>query len=952
MTQTQRASQIPVMTPRASHNGSNLPSALPQLGLVPPSRYPSVSGSPTLPSPGSSPSPPSNGGGNTPFRTFRNFLSFGTSSKHTPSPSLPSAIPKSHFSTLGPLRRSVNVERRASSPQLVRRSEDDYVLTIDVPRPGDEKSPNTRLSKSSDPSTTSRSPLSCSQSLVAESTASPAGTPAVHTSELSTILEAETSGISKHLPSLDSSQAESERESDISPNAFQPRALYPPPRNTRHGSSSPSNDTSALDLSTSKLRSEVLAALSESGGKQDWLNGVVVDDVPSDCAISRERTPESPDTSFSLNSLDPDLAALLSPNRVRGDSTEPAILVAIDAIPPPTSSPPVSPKRNAFFTATSPRPTTSSEVQASTSARRIPTSLSAAPRLRPNSSFLPPPITRSVSDRSGFTSAGMSAPPSPVTRTPPGRMSVSPDRPLSMISGSSRSRLLRASPRDTTTTANSTMRTLGSSENSEERGTSASRLMTPSRSYSANPSRPPLSRFHATPSSIWDAHSASPPSRAPSSIGTAPSRLQNHRPSLDIERPRLTGNLRARKRSTSVIENMVTAASPLHHPGSVPGPRNMTDWLGPRTAKAFAAAGLLDLDKDSPGSSSRPSSRFGTSRSSIDRDSRSRYTPSRMAYSEAGSTSSYGARSGSVSRAAGYPEGAVGPMGEMSPRTVFSSASTTPTSVSASSFHSEIQQLQDKHALETSALLNALADSQRTTHVLRDENGQLRERIQMLEDKLADAQERIQAILYSQPPAIPPNPVYSKRYASPGSSERRAFPTHSRKNSFLRARAEPSSYPDLHSSPDLPSANPETAYDVADAFKPPSRKRASTTSSMFALLPSNMSMIMKEERVSPDSFSQHSSSPPGSPTMVLARLHGGNSPGAYSSIPKPSPRRSFGHVAKKSASSAGNISPTTGSFSIMTSSPGSLYLRPEHERHLGDMPPLDLDSEEFDFDDS
>lgn len=170
MAHTQRASQIPVMTPRVSHNGSNLPSALPspQLGLVPPSRYPSVSGSPTLPSPTSSPPSASSGGGSTPFRTIRSFLSFGSSSKHAASPSLPSAIPKSHFSTLGPIRRSVQVERRASSPQLVRRSEDDYVLTIDVVRPGDEKPPNTRLPKSSDPSLASRSPLSRSHSPVAE----------------------------------------------------------------------------------------------------------------------------------------------------------------------------------------------------------------------------------------------------------------------------------------------------------------------------------------------------------------------------------------------------------------------------------------------------------------------------------------------------------------------------------------------------------------------------------------------------------------------------------------------------------------------------------------------------------------------------------------------------------------------------------------------------------------
>ena len=171
MADTHRASQIPVMSPRASHSGSNSLSALPSphLGLVPPSRYPSVSGSPSIVSPPTSPSPPSSGGGSTPFRTFRNFLSFGSSNKHSSSPSVPSAIPKSHFSTLGPIRRSVNVERRASSPQLARRSEDDYVLSIDVPRPGDEKPPNTRLSKSSNASPVSHSPFSDSQSSVAES---------------------------------------------------------------------------------------------------------------------------------------------------------------------------------------------------------------------------------------------------------------------------------------------------------------------------------------------------------------------------------------------------------------------------------------------------------------------------------------------------------------------------------------------------------------------------------------------------------------------------------------------------------------------------------------------------------------------------------------------------------------------------------------------------------------
>ena len=37
-----------------------------------------------------------------------------------------------------------------------------------------------------------------------------------------------------------------------------------------------------------------------------------------------------------------------------------------------------------------------------------------------------------------------------------------------------------------------------------------------------------------------------------------------------------------------------------------------------------------------------------------------------------------------------------------------------------------------------------------------------------------------------------------------------------------------------------------------------------------------------------------------------------------------------------------SISPTTAEFSMVTGSPGSLFLRPEHELLLGDMESLDL----------
>ncbi|KAI9060375.1 hypothetical protein FKP32DRAFT_1595454 [Trametes sanguinea] len=946
MADTKRTSQIPVMSPRASSFSS------PHLGLVPPSRYPSVSGSPTVPTPASSPSTSS---ANTPFRSLRNFLSFG-GGKQGSSPGT-SALPKSAFTALGPVRRSVQVERRVSSPQLnSRRSEDDYVLSINLPRPGDDRLTNTpRTQKTSDPGPDMpRSPLShTSHASGSQSPASDmqATATALGATELSTILESETSGISKHLPSLDTSHtshADDERDSaHTSPSGFLPLELQHlrlPSHDTRHGSRSPSTDTSPLDLSTSKLTSEVLAAMSASPTKQDWLDGVVVDDANFDAAISREQTPQHSDTSFNLNALDPDLAALLSPNKMT--DSEPALLVAIDAIPPPASSSPPSLKAPLSASPTSPR--RSFETQTSTPARRLPpASLSAAPR-RPTNSALPR-IVRSVSDRPTFAYAGKTGLPSPISRTPSGRaISHSPERPSSMgsiTSTHSQTRLQRTPSGEAQ--ANTSMRRTGTGGSSEVRKSAASRLMTPARpsalssATSASSSRPPLSRFNsAQGSSAWDAESISPSSRAPSSIGTAPSRLQDHRPSLDVDRPRPMG-IRTRKRSSSVIEHRVTATSPSYP--VPPGPR-ATDWLGPRTQKAFAAAGLLDFEKESPGSASRPASRFSTTRSSVERE-RSRYTPSRMAFSEAGSNSSWGARS--VSRATGYGDMPGGPSSESmsTPRTTFSSASTAPTSISASSsrhnMQSELQSLQERHALETGALLNALADSQRTTKMLREENDQLRERLQFLEDKLADAEDRIRQMQYTQaspPVSSAPRSAYTRRFATSALADNRTLSTHSRQGSFLRA--PPESYADHLSSPEPPTTSPETPVDHSDAYPRAMRQaRISATSSIFTPIPNNMSMIMQEDGVTPESFgsiSMHSSSPPGSPTMVLGRVQ--PPPPINTKVgPRPS------HVANKSvSSSAGNISPTTANFSMMTGSPGSLNLRPEHERHLGDMSNLDL----------
>ncbi|KAG2087042.1 hypothetical protein BD769DRAFT_1715008 [Suillus cothurnatus] len=235
-------------------------------------------------------------------------------------------------------------------------------------------------------------------------------------------------------------------------------------------------------------------------------------------------------------------------------------------------------------------------------------------------------------------------------------------------------------------------------------------------------------------------------------------------------------------------------SSPLTRGTHTPGPPTM-EWLGPRTVKAFAAAGLFDGEREEAGAmferdragsvrvnrfeqdregASSVLSRFNRDRegatsvmSRLDRDretSLGRYdrdrdystinryaslrdhAPSRAAFSEAASTSSFGTRSACATGNAGAGW-SPGPTFSSAARTAFS-GSTAPTSVSSgvgsgisagtgagvgNAMGANVRTLQEKHCLETSALLNALADSQEACRRLREENGMLRERLRVLE---------------------------------------------------------------------------------------------------------------------------------------------------------------------------------------------------------------------------
>ncbi|KAJ4476212.1 hypothetical protein J3R30DRAFT_3704752 [Lentinula aciculospora] len=236
----------------------------------------------------------------------------------------------------------------------------------------------------------------------------------------------------------------------------------------------------------------------------------------------------------------------------------------------------------------------------------------------------------------------------------------------------------------------------------------------------------------------------------------------------------------------------------------------LTEWLGPRTAKAFKAAGLLasqsndfvsnssrqsqsqfepnSLSLSAPSSPMRPRFRPTSSYASDISHSPDSPSPSQPFPSHAhtphprsssaaasaisarsgGSVRSASIRSGSVRSASTAPTSlstSISPSGPaqaardylmQSQNQHSSSTLNLPTSTSftssasvAGASPSEVQLLKDQHSVETSALLAALSDAQRTIRVLRLENVELREALTLAENK-QDSWERDRLHLKSQ----------------------------------------------------------------------------------------------------------------------------------------------------------------------------------------------------------
>lgn len=717
-------------------------------------------------------------------------------------------------------------------------------------------------------------------------------------------------------------------------------------------------------------------ALKEKPSRNGWLTGVVVEDAPDSRPASRNdreepevNIGEEPEESFHLDALDPDLAALLNPKRVRGKQPNFQTENPFASIRTPHQAEPIAlprifpPPSRAVTPQSRPSPLGSSPVEASpssaTGSARSQTSpvrtASHAPHAYPSlargapSRFMPR-LVRSVTDRALSVRGDRNV--EHATRAP-----SDPGLPLDDARrvSSDYSAYPKRSPVVPPLSSEFQPPPLPlPPPPPQHANTEPHRRVTPSRL--ATPARfgihaPPTSRLlrSALPASSASPRSAgtdspSPTLRASSAHGSAPEHLSRPRTSEDgaLEgrnraRERLGYTPRNRNRSLSVGEgNGERVASP--------GPHTATEWLGPRTAKAFAAAGLLERDVNNSGS------RYGSVRSlGGDRDQRA-LAPSRLAVSEAGSVASSW-RSGCVSRAMTHSEATTmtttttttghdsASTSTGAPRTTRSAESTAPTSISLSHhpqsrtpspqhkhYQVALQAMQEKHATETGTLLAALADAQHASQSLRAENAELAERIEDLEAELVDARAQLHARQYASSAAaaaMAPPPRSSSPHLQP--LARAVFSRMDRQASadaMAMSRWRPPSTAPIF----IPGQHVQGSYggrvvdlkrledaDEEDATyhqggrmsaAKASRRASGGAESVFALPPPNMSMLLQELPTS----SRHSLS---SVSMTTA------------SAPTDAP-----------------------------GSPRSLFLRPEHELHLGDLGSMEMRFTEDEADDA
>ncbi|KAJ7225806.1 hypothetical protein GGX14DRAFT_641147 [Mycena pura] len=895
------AAQRPPLTPSSSNRTSVLPTP----------RRPSF----TTPGP-SSPNTSAPSG----FRSLRSLLPFGPN-KHA-SPLTPSAAPPvngSRFASFSVVRRSINRDRIPSSSSSLSVS-DLPVMVIDQTSAVDDsadilvrKSTPLYEFEKSQPSSRPPTPpdlptpdlLETSQEKaaaepeVSATEESPVNSTSLRTPsplpELSTIFEADTSGISKHLPSASPSP---------SPTSHSPPGLVQ--------DSLSADETSALDLSTTHLDLQVMDALKaqESAAAKNWLD---LGDEPSQLVSG----PDPGDITFNFGALDPDLAALLSPNRMVPSDTNHTI------------------KAKSFTDLSETPSLSSSDLRAQHQSSR--------PRLRPIERPLTPATdiatqqSPSASSSSSHTRTGRRPPPSPLSISHPPSPILSSTILPSPLSSSSPATSSTPAPRRTQHSVSASISTL--------QGTSRRPLLgrmiqtdswqnTPSsRSVS---SRPSLDSVGYRPSSATASRSSLDINRQRPSIDTIRQNNFNDNTNLTREFPSENWSLkfrRTRKRSMSVDERLSPSGSSSPYSESQPesSMASRPEWLGPRTAKAFRAAGLLGSPESESGDgsdslSAPPAGRSRFGFGSVRRGASVGRSESRMGVASPAPRpgSSTGRRRGSGS---GSYFGSAGsqlmesPTLTMSSRDTPRSVSTAPTSVSGASWdRDEIRELKEKHAVETGALLSALSDSQRTTKVLREENSELRERLARLEAEM----ERMVVFQRENQPLREGGTVLREEAGQFNLRARLEAPVASSSRYVAPAPTQPFLLAP-RGGESLRDRDDEDSFNVSAAASRNGRRRLSSSSSNFAAPPSNMSLLLYEDGAHSSDLDERSgASMLASPTIVMARFDSSTS---------------RVHRANKSITSMTSMA-TSPNASM--GSPRSLSLRPEHEVHLQDMDSLDL----------
>ncbi|KAF7339715.1 DUF2012 domain-containing protein [Mycena sanguinolenta] len=874
----QRSPQTPSIPTRTSKGPSLLPT---------PARRPSFS------TPG--PSSPTTPAGVSGFRALRSLLPFGPNKNAiSSSPSVSSNNSNGHrFASFSSVRKSVQRDRNASLSSsdlpvmVIDRAAVDEVGVLEFPPvrksislSGDSLPslsavdlPTVSIpdafpgpSATATPSSSSKgdSPRTPEHSRDGPQLVYTARTPPVRTpsplADLSTIIEVDTSGISKHLPSLSGTPSPSP-----SPTSFPPPSL-------------PAEDTSALDLSTTHLKAQVIDAMKaqESAPISDWLE-------TSQLAAEADEG----DVSFNLSALDPDLAALLSPNRMVPSDTNHTITAAKSSLDL-SDSPPLS----------------------SSSGGSRPQHQSSRPRLRLIQRPLTPPssVQRSPSISPSTTTTSRAQ---TVRRAPPSPLSVShPPSPVSSSVAIPGSPLSNSPPVTSSTPAvRRTQTTTAASVSTSRRPLLGRMLTSDSIDITSTSVRSPSNR----PSLDSPAYKPSVTSRASFDTNRQRSSMDTNRQrsSIDTNRSGTTTNFnsvrerpsdrdnstawnlklrRTRKRSMSVDEQQRTSSpGPTLRESSRPGSSmsNRPEWLGPRTAKAFKAAGLLGSPDSADGSSnlSPPSlsGKFGFG--SVRSNTSAGRPDSRLGVASPRPGSSAGSNSGR--RRGGSGSGSYfGSVGE------YDDGEPDDDDVQPGHAQECVDGADDKHAVETGALLSALSDSQRTTKILREENSELRERLAQIEaesERMVTLERENQALrefvselreeagqLKLQLRLAAPV-ASSSRLASPvPSSSRYIPPTTTQAFRLPRGESPGRSWDESISEDSNPN---QTAFSSTPASsklrKRLSSSHMSNSSSVFPVPPSNMSLLLHEDGANSSDFDDNSGTSASylaSPTMVLPRL--------------------------------------------------------------------------------